>query len=496
MPTSVVLAGRYRLVDLVARGGAGHVWRGVDDTLGRDVAVKVVDMTGSPDLAAAARFERELRTTANLAHPNVVTVYDGGFEGDRAYLVMELLSGPSLAELVATRGPLPVGAALDYAGQVCAGLAVAHDAGVVHRDLKPANLVLSVGGAVKIVDFGIARLLAAPGTTTATDLTSTGTVLGTTAYLAPEQACGGWVDGRADLYALGCVLFFVLTGAPPYDGDNPMEIAAQHVHAPVPSLVARRPDVPMALDLAVRDLLAKDPDRRPQHAADASARLRAVGPAVGPAATVPPVGPVSPVPSVPSSPAGAQTVPLAVGPRTVHTPMRTEAPPGRPRGLVWAAVAVIALLAAALAFAFADGGNGPRRAAAAPPTRTVPTTSSTSVPTTTATTAPTTTQPLTAVQATSQLATVVQQVSASGDLAAGATRDLMMQVSNLQHAVADGKPGPVGHMVADFANHLDALVNQGQLTPAGRAAFSAPLAALERLYPSGPPGGRDKGDGG
>jgi serine/threonine-protein kinase len=247
------------------------VWRAVDDTLARDVAIKVVDLAASPEPAAARRFERELWATARIADANVVAVFDGGFDGDRAYLVMELLAGPSLAGLVTARGPLSVDDALRYAEQACAGLAAAHDAGIVHRDLKPANLVLAEDSTVKIVDFGIARLLGSPASQTLTDLTATGTVLGTTAFLAPEQATGGWVDARTDLYALGCVLFFVLTGAPPYQADSAVAVAAQHVHAPVPSVRQARPDVTPTLDGLVRDLLAKDPGHRPQRAADALA---------------------------------------------------------------------------------------------------------------------------------------------------------------------------------------------------------------------------------
>jgi serine/threonine-protein kinase len=506
VPTSVLLAGRYRLLDPLARGGAGTVWRATDETLGRQVAVKVVDVSASPEPVATARFERELHATARLAHPNVVTVYDGGFEADRAYLVMELLAGPSLAELVSARGPLPVDEALDYAAQVCAGLAAAHDASVVHRDLKPSNLVLNEGGIVKLVDLGIARLLAAPDSATLTDLTSTGTVLGTAAYIAPEQASGGWVDGRTDLYALGCVLFFLLSGAPPYEADSPVAVAAQHLHAPVPSLRDRRPDLPIALDGLVRDLLAKDPDRRPQRAQDALARIRAVP---TPGDETPATlrldaddrGKPIPAPATFLGDTGSalqdqtETIPTA---NSVHAVTDTTAAPGDPhhdhRRRIVAAAVLVTLFVGALAFALVDRGAGPRRAAAAPPKPTAST--STSEPTTTQTTAPPTTPaPPTPAQAAADLAAAVAQASASGDLQPGPAADLARQVADLQRAIPDGKPGQVGHMVADLAHHLDDLVNGGQPTSAGRAMFDAPLAALEQAYPSSQAGGDQQGNG-
>lgn len=211
------LADRYVLDAPIGRGGMGEVWRATDTVLGRQVAVKTIDLGRVTDESAAARFEREARVTAALSHPNVVTVHDTGVEGDTAYLVMELLPGPSLADRL-QEGPLPVEDVVEVGRQVASALDAAHARGLVHRDIKPGNIVAAADGRVRVVDFGITQLGEA-GAEQA--LTATHTVMGTAEYLAPEQATGGRVDGRADLYALGCVLFALLTGEPPFRGATP-----------------------------------------------------------------------------------------------------------------------------------------------------------------------------------------------------------------------------------------------------------------------------------
>src|SRR5690606_30567652 len=201
-----LLNGRYRLHSLIGRGGMAEVWRGEDLRLERRVAVKLLGESTDPD--RLARFRREARTVARLSHPNIVTGHDLGVDGGVTYLVMELIEGTSLATRLA-KGPLTVGDAVAIAGQVCDALAAAHAAGIVHRDIKPGNILLTPAGTVKVCDFGIARLLHA----SPTQLTTTGTVIGTSEYMAPEQASGAPVDGRTDLYALGCVLYAMLTGS-------------------------------------------------------------------------------------------------------------------------------------------------------------------------------------------------------------------------------------------------------------------------------------------
>lgn len=266
-----LLNGRYRLDSLIGRGGMAEVWRGEDQRLGRRVAVKLLDHAGTVDSVVFARFTREARTVARLSHPNIVAAHDFGFDGDTSYLVMELIEGDSLATRLAA-GPLTVGDAVAIAGQICDALAAAHAAGIVHRDIKPANVLLTPAGTVKVCDFGIARLQHGGHA----GLTATNTVIGTSDYMAPEQASGGPVDARTDLYALGCVLYAMLTGTPPFTGDNPLSVLSQHLHRTPAPVATQRPGVPAALAALVDSLLAKRPEDRPASAAEVRSRLAAM----------------------------------------------------------------------------------------------------------------------------------------------------------------------------------------------------------------------------
>ncbi|MGP3954075.1 serine/threonine-protein kinase [Streptomyces sp. 7N604] len=252
----MLTAGRYRFVELLGRGAMGEVWRAQDTTLGRDVAVKLLlEHTAVAD--AAERFRREAQTAAQLNHPNVVAVYDFGEEAGRGYLVMELVPGRSLRQEMADRGPFRVEEARHIAGQAATGLAAAHARGVVHRDIKPGNLLLT-GDTIKVADFGIARAAVAA----ASALTTTGEVLGTSSYLAPERGMGGAAGPESDVYALGCVLYEMLCGHPPFSGD-PAAVVYQHVNAAPQPPAELRPDIPAALaDFTLR-MLAKDAAARP-----------------------------------------------------------------------------------------------------------------------------------------------------------------------------------------------------------------------------------------
>ncbi|MFI8993367.1 serine/threonine-protein kinase [Streptomyces sp. NPDC053542] len=270
----MLTADRYRLLEVLGRGGMGEVWRAEDTTLGREVAVKLLlERTAVPQ--AVERFRQEARTAAALNHPHVLAVYDFGEDEyeDRCYLVMELVEGHSLRDALAERdGPLEIDEACRIAGQAAAGLAAAHRAGVVHRDIKPGNLLLS-GDGVKVADFGIARATGAA----ASALTTTGQVLGTLAYLAPERGMGRSAGPEADVYALGCVLYEMLCGRPPYATDDvPAVVMYQHVGAaPVPPR-QHRAEVPAAVEELVLRMLAKDPAARPT-AAEAARSLGAPG---------------------------------------------------------------------------------------------------------------------------------------------------------------------------------------------------------------------------
>ncbi|WP_182887116.1 serine/threonine-protein kinase [Microbispora sp. H10885] len=251
-----VLGGRYELEGLIGRGGMGEVWRGRDLRAHRPVAVKIL----APQVAGVAsreRFAREARAAARIVHPNVVTVLDIGEEDARPYLVMELLTGRSLADELADRGRYSVAEACDLTSQAAAGLDAAHRAGVVHRDVKPANLHRTANGALKVVDFGVAQVA-----TEAARLTAVGAVVGTAAYLAPEQIEGRGAGAACDLYALGCVCYELLCGHPPFTGSAP-ELVYRHIHqAPVPPS-RHRPEIPAELERLIMALLAKDPAARP-----------------------------------------------------------------------------------------------------------------------------------------------------------------------------------------------------------------------------------------
>src|SRR5579859_2562131 len=264
-----VLAGRYTLGEVLGTGGMATVWRARDEVLGREVAVKVLSPQFAADPGFLARFEREARHAARLSHPHLVTVFDCGVEGTVPFIVMELVTGPTLRQVLDEAGMLRAGEAVRIAAAVCEALEVAHAAGLVHRDIKPANIVLAAGSEVKVLDFGIARAEGGGGGT------RTQGVLGTAAYLSPEQASGRPAGPQADLYALGCVLFEMLTGAPPFSADSAVGLAYRHVHDDPGPPSARRPGLSPQLDQVTGRLLAKDPAGRPPSAAAARAGLLA-----------------------------------------------------------------------------------------------------------------------------------------------------------------------------------------------------------------------------
>jgi hypothetical protein len=284
------LGSRYTLVEVLGTGGMATVWRARDEVLGREVAVKVLSPQYAADPGFLARFEREARHAASVSSPRLVTVFDSGIDQGTPFLVMELVSGQTLRQALAQASPLPPGQAVAIAAAVCEGLEAAHAAGLVHRDITPANIMLA-GKDVKVLDFGIAR-----GDGTAAG-TRTGTILGTAAYLSPEQSAGYPAGPQSDLYSLGCVLFEMLTGSPPFTAESPVGIAYRQVHDDPGPPSARRPGLPPGLDAVTARLLAKNPADRPASAAEARAGLLAVlapgGTAVLPAApgTVPGAAP-------------------------------------------------------------------------------------------------------------------------------------------------------------------------------------------------------------
>jgi serine/threonine protein kinase len=262
------LGGRYVLLEVLGVGGMSTVWRGRDEVLGREVAVKILSPQYAADAAFRARFVREARHAAAVSHARLVTVFDCGVDGTTPFIVMELVAGRTLRQVLDVAGPLPPDDAVAIAAAVCEALEAAHAIGLVHRDIKPANIVLS-GGEVKVLDFGIARLEGAAGGT------RTRAVLGTAAYLSPEQASGHRAGPQADLYGLGCVLFEMLAGTPPFTADSEVGVAYRQVHDDPGPPSARRPGLPAQLDWITSRLMAKNPADRPPGAAAARADLLA-----------------------------------------------------------------------------------------------------------------------------------------------------------------------------------------------------------------------------
>ena len=310
-----LLGGRYRMEAPLAAGGMGDVWAARDLLLDRAVAVKVLGRALADDARAAERLRREARAAGRLEHPNIARVLDLGEHDGRPYLVMELLEGESLAARIDRTGPLPPDEAARIVAAVADALEAAHQAGVVHRDVKPGNVFLTAAGEVKVLDFGIAS---AAGDTTIT----TGALIGTAAYLAPERALGHRATPAADIYALGVILYELLAGHRPFTADSDVELAIAHVNADPPPLTEAAPAAPPSLAAACHQALAKDPRARPGSAAEFARLVRS------------------------SNAERRTTLPLpAPGPPTIR-PLPPPAPAVRRRGLVVALLLATALLAA------------------------------------------------------------------------------------------------------------------------------------------------------
>jgi eukaryotic-like serine/threonine-protein kinase len=250
-------ADRYELTELVGTGGMSSVYKAHDTLLERNVALKMLHDHYSDDEEFVERFKREARTVAQLSHPNIVTVIDRGEAGGRQFIVFEYIDGENLKELLVRSGRLPVERALELALEIAHGLAFAHQHGLIHRDVKPQNVLLNGDGAAKVTDFGIARSLDVEH-----GVTQTGTVLGTSNYIAPEQASGQPVDAHTDVYSLGVVLYELLAGDVPFPGENFVSVAMKHVNEPPPNLLDVRRDVPLRVAAAVDRALEKDPRQR------------------------------------------------------------------------------------------------------------------------------------------------------------------------------------------------------------------------------------------
>ena len=379
LPT--VIAERYQLDRSLGNGGMGEVFEATDLTLHRNVAVKLLSPSLVQEEPARARFLREARALAQVNSPHVVAVYDAGEDDERPYLVMELVEGTTLEHEFERAGRLEPARAVAIAKDIASGLASAHEQGIVHRDVKPSNVFLTSSDAAKIGDFGIARLERPDAT-----LTLTGQTFGSPPYVSPEQATGGTVDARADLYSLGCVLFQMLVGRRPFSGDDPVSLVYQHVHSTPPRVDSLQPEVPVALGDLVAGLMAKDPDDRPDSAEEVQRALE----------------------SVPTEPLATATVPVtatAVLPRRAQAERRRK--PWWP--LVAGIVGVVALLALTAAAILARGDP---TAASSSPSR--PPSTAPSSPPASASSSPSAPSPQTPEEAGAALLALTQQLQDAG----------------------------------------------------------------------------------
>src|SRR3954466_12323778 len=359
MPETVI-AGRYKLEELLGRGGMSEVYGAEDLELGRRVALKLL----APD-AESARFEREARAVAALAHPNVMQLYDYGEDNGRPYMVLEYVPGGTLEErpTAANGKPLPDDETRAIAAGVAAGLAHAHARGVVHRDLKPANVLFDEERRPKLADFGIARLAAGEGT-----LTEAGTVLGTAAYISPEQASGEPATPASDVYSFGVILYRMVTGRLPFESSDPMELVMMNRDLPPPPIADVRPDAPGVLEATATAALEKDPADRPQDGAALLAALGVSGAALTTATTVLAAGDATQVLPVSGAAAAAPAYTEAMAPPPPPPPGRSRVP------LLVAALLVLLLAGGALAYEMTK----PASSTPPPTTGTLP---STNIPT-------------------------------------------------------------------------------------------------------------------
>lgn len=343
-----VLSGRYRVDDLIGRGGMASVYRGYDQTLGRTVAIKVLKSDLAGDAAFRTRFRLEAQAASRMAHPTIVRVFDAGEDVETGidgverpvpYIVMELVHGRLLKDVIA-QGNVPTDDALRYVDGILEALEYSHRAGVVHRDIKPGNVMITESGRVKVMDFGIARAVSDSSSTVA----ETTAIVGTAAYFSPEQAKGESVDARADLYSTGVVLYELLTGRPPFRGDTPVAVAYQHVsEAPLPPSEIVE-SIPRSLDAIVLRALAKDPFQRPQ---DAASFREALDETVdGKAPTKRQMSALSNELYGPNPRQAAETARSLRQLSTDTTMRRTQA--GPPVAWIWAGVSVLAVLLVAV----------------------------------------------------------------------------------------------------------------------------------------------------
>jgi serine/threonine-protein kinase len=445
-PLPTVLAERYRLDRSLGNGGMGEVFEATDLTLHRSVAVKLMSPSLVQDEPARARFLREARALAQVNSPNVVAVYDAGEDAERPYLVMELVEGTTLERELVGSGRVGPARAVAIATDIASGLAAAHERGIVHRDVKPSNVFLTPSDAAKIGDFGIARLERPDAT-----LTLTGQTFGSPPYMAPEQATGGKVDARADLYSLGCVLFQMLVGRRPFSGDDAVSLVYQHVHSTPPRVDSLVPAVPAELAALVAGLMAKDPDDRPASAEEVRRALESV-----------------------------PTEPIATAPVTATAVLPRRAQElGRRRKPWWPVAAVIigAVVLLSLLVAFLAGGD-PRPASS--PTQGASTTPSSPA----SSPSPSVAVPQTPKAAGAALLALTQQLQDAGAIDHKLASDIQHAVDEVVNGHGHGHGGDAGSTLNDLKDKISEAVDHGTLSAADGQRLTDATDRLEQTLNS------------
>ena len=462
-----LVAGRYELGRSLGSGGMGEVFVATDRTLDREVALKRLPVALSADPDARKRFLREARALARINDPRVVPVYDAGDDEGRPFLVMQFVRGSTLADVLRTHRVLGAERAVAIGADIAAGLAAAHAKGVVHRDVKPSNVFLTPDARAMIGDFGIARLQRGDVT-----FTMTGQAFGSPPYMAPEQATGGRVDARADIYSLGCVLYQMLAGHPPFEGDGSVALTYQHVHTVPPTLDELGMAVSPELSSLVASMLRKDPSARPgsadavRHALETRPSGKGGGPAAAAAAAV--------------SNDRTKVIPQRAA-RNANQHRRRWIWPGAAAGLVVALIVGVAL---------AGGGDpttaatGHSRSPQASTTATTPPASSASPVTTAAT-------PTTPQQAAALVLGLARSLWSSGDITAEVANEVRSAVVGaIEHA---DEPDEVNSILHDAADTIDQAVADGSVTSDAASQLNSALGVLGGLLHQG--NGQDSGNG-
>ena len=439
-----LLADRYAIGELLGRGGMAEVYAGTDRVLDRPIAVKILGSWLAHDATFVERFRREALAAARVSHPNLVAVYDAGSDDGMPYIVMERVPGETLAETLGREGPLEPARAARIAAEVARALGVAHAAGIVHRDVKPGNVMVTPEGRTKLMDLGIARSL--DGET----ITRASTVLGTAGYVSPEQVRGERVDARSDLYSLGCVLYEMVTGEPPFEADSPVAVAYRHVHEDpaAPSDVVT--GIPPSIDAVTRRAMAKDPKDRFASAGEFAAALED--------ATAP-VAPLAPTAELPVAP--------TPGPRRTHR--------RPPRRRWWPGLVLIAAglaLAAALATGLLDG-DAPRT----PPVRS-PSPSATPTQTPSPSSTPTPTED--PVQETVEsLFALVEEGVADGRISDHAATDIQHGVDEALHKLDEGKADDAIEELEKLRDKVEGFVDHDEIANSEKQKLDRAIVAIE-----------------